>query len=212
MKLQQHLLPRMQEMHSQRGGQIDSTVAEDSSMCVHIKNDMLYHHKLTRFNYTSYDVRRGSDLINPGTAKCNIMLLAANGDDGEGALDDHSPRFLYARVLGIYHAKVIYTGQGSIDYEAQRVDFLWVRWYEVNDDIPWSWVSFKLPAVRFRAVREDGAFGFVNPDDVLRGCHIIPAFSHGLRYPDGGGLSRCCKDSNDWKNYYVGWYVLDGFI
>lgn len=201
-KLQQHLHPRIQEMHAQCGGHIDAAVMEDPSMCVLIKNDTLYHHKLTRFNYTTYDVRRGSDLINPGTTKCNIMLLAHDGNDGEG---DRSQRFLYARVLGIYHAKVIYTGHASKDYEARRVDFLWVRWYETDDVLPWSWASTKLPGVRFGPLTEEAAFGFVDPANVLRSCHIIPAFALGLRHPDGFGLSRCAKDSHDWHKYYIGW-------
>jgi len=34
--------------------------------------------------------------------------------------------FLYGRILGAYHANVIYTGPGMQDYEARRFDFLWI--------------------------------------------------------------------------------------
>ena len=49
----------------------------------------------------------------------------------------------------------------------------------------------------------EGSFGFVDPADVLRGCHIIPAFSSGRAHSDGHGLSHSAVDSNDWKCYYV---------
>jgi len=57
------------------------------------------------------------------------MLLANRSDASPESLDSH--HFLYARVLGAYHANVIYTGPGIRDYNARRFDFLWVRWYEV---------------------------------------------------------------------------------
>jgi len=57
------------------------------------------------------------------------MLLANHSDASPKSLDSH--RFLYARVLGAYHANIIYTGPGMHDYNARRFDFLWVRWYEV---------------------------------------------------------------------------------
>ena len=37
---------------------------------------------------------------------------------------------------------------------------------------------------------EEDAFGFVDPKDVLRGCHILPRFAAGKRHPDGCGMLR----------------------
>jgi hypothetical protein len=78
------------------------------------KNDCMYHHKLLRFHFTTYDVRRGTDIVNAGTSRHNVMLLVedecdnANGSTGSS----NSHPFLYARVLGAYHANVLYTGPG----------------------------------------------------------------------------------------------------
>lgn len=155
---------------------------------------------MSRFHFTTYDVRRGTDIVNPGTSRCNIMLLAENSD----ASADDRHHFLYARVLGVYHANVIYTGPGMRDYEARRVDFLWVRWYEVVDPMSSGWKTLRLDRVRFPRMEEEDAFGFVDPRDVLRGCHIMPKFATGKRHPDGRGISRCAKDSQDYKYYYVG--------
>jgi len=49
----------------------------------------------------------------------------------------------------------------------------------------------------------DDTFGFLNPSDVLRSCHIIPAFAGGKRYADSKGLSFLVHDSADWAEYYV---------
>jgi len=50
----------------------------------------------------------------------------------------------------------------------------------------------------------DDSFGFVDPRDVLQGCHIIPAFAKGRQQADGVGVSRCAKDGKDYSLYYVG--------
>ena len=165
-----------------------------------LQNDRIYRHQLSRFNYTTYDVRRAQDVTNPRTSHCNIMLLAKRNDEN-GSEPDHP--FMYARVLGIYHANVIYIGEGMVDYQARRVEFLWVRWFEYDGTRSIEWKDLRLDAVQFPPVESDDAFGFVDPRDVLRGCHIIPAFSRGKRHSDGISISRCALDGNDWARYLV---------
>lgn len=154
---------------------------------------------MSRFHFTTYDVQRGTDIVNPGTSRCNIMLLA---DDSDASAAQH--KFLYARVLGVYHANVIYTGPGMHNYEARRIDFLWVRWYKVVEPTASGWKIRRLDCIRFPRMDEEDAFGFVDPRDVLRGCHVMPKFAAGKRHPDGRGISRAAKDGQDYKCYYVG--------
>jgi hypothetical protein len=59
-------------------------------------------------------------MINAGTSRCNVMLLA---DDADSSSPHH---FLYARVLGAYHANVIYVRPGMRDNQPRRFEFLWV--------------------------------------------------------------------------------------
>lgn len=85
----------------------------------------MYKHCITRFNYTSYDIRRAQDTVNARTSHCNVMVLA--DDDGdESPSSGPASHFLYARVLGTYHVNVIYVGPGSVDFTAHRLEFLWV--------------------------------------------------------------------------------------
>lgn len=169
---------------------------------IFFKSDRMYRHHLGRFNYTTYDVRRSQDVINPGSTHHNIMLLADDNDTEEGGNIMKHP-FLYARVLGIYHVNVIYTGQGKLDYTPRRVEFLWVRWFEYDGTRPVGWPDMRLDSLRFPPMSTDGAFGFVDPKDVLRGCHIIPSFTRGKARLDGMGLSQLAHDAQDWSGYHV---------
>ena len=90
------------------------------------------------------------------------------------------------------------------DYEPHWFNFLWVRWFEVMNPGSSGWEAYKLDSVRFPPLCDEASFGFVDPKDVLRGCHIIPAFAKGQHHQNGAGVSRCAKDSNDYKLYYVG--------
>ena len=163
----------------------------------------MYNHHLARFNYTTYDVRQAQDVINPGTDHRDILLLANSGDTDTQL---HHP-FLYAHVLGIYHVNVIYTGEGMLDYKARRVEFLWVRWFEYIGSRSVGWADSKLDSVRFPPMASESAFGFVDPRDVVRGCHIVPAFASRRVHLDEVGLSRCAHDGQDWSRYLVGWYA-----
>ena len=215
LKLREHLLPRIQDVLLRESGSLPGygSVAEDASThsleanaCdfVFTKNDCIYHHKITRFHYTTYDVRRGTDIVNAGTSRCNVMLLA---DCRANVTNPH--HFLYARILGSYHTNVIYTGPGMHDYNARRLDFLWVRWFEVLNPTSseWSASHSVLDSLRFPPMCGSKAFGFVDPRNVLRSCHILPAFEKGKRNENGVGISRCAKDGNDYNQYYVGRYA-----
>jgi hypothetical protein len=220
--LREHLLPRIRtallqdaESHLQNSSTGPATsetnprpvfsfsVDGSATDFVFFKNDSIYHHKLLRFHYTTYDVRRGTDIVNAGTSRHNVMLLADDNADGLTGSSNSHP-FLYARVLGAYHANVLYTGPGMQNHEAQRFDFLWVRWYELVNPASSGWSSSKLDAVHFPPMHQANSFGFVDPKDILRGCHIIPAFAKGKRHTNGVGVSRCAKDHHDYRLYYIG--------
>ena len=94
-----------------------------------------------------------------------------------------------------------------VDYRSHRIDVLWVRWYQYVEESA-GWDTATVDRVCFPPMADEHAFGFVNPGDVLRGCHMIPQFSRGLQYPDGTGISRCAQDASDWHFYYVNRFVL----
>jgi hypothetical protein len=158
-----------------------------------------------KLNYTTYDVRRAQDTINPNGSNSNIILPASAQPNLTFFQSGSDPTTLYAyaRVLGIYHANVICVGKGPIDSTPQRIDFLWVRWYEY---LPASG-PFRLEKVQFPLLSDPGATSFVDPSIVIRGCHIVPNFSRGMRYPECDpkerGSSIIARDRDDWREYYI---------
>ena len=82
------------------------------------------------------------------------------------------------------------------------MEFLWVRWLELVD-APATWDTYLLDKVRFVPMNRADAFGFVDPRDVLRSCHLVPDFTAGKLHTDGVVFSRIARDSEDWKQYCV---------
>jgi hypothetical protein len=162
-----------------------------------LQHDRMYMHNILRVNYTTYDVRRKQDTMNSNTCHRDIMVLADNDNTS-----DHP--FLYARIVRIFHVNAIYTGGPTADYRPRKVEVLWVRWFEHDMNAPiGSWSDSRLDRLHFPPMAGEHAFGFVNPADVVRGCHIIPAFSSNRRHSDGRGISLCARDANDWHSYYL---------
>lgn len=194
--LKDHLLGRMIE--TPEGGFTDQDRRK-----VLFKN-RLYCHNTLRINFTTYDCRRDQDTINPRTpGHSDVMVLADEDEDVE-----NMHPYWYARVIGIFHAMVCRVG-GATAFE--QMDFLWVRWYGYDTHARSGFKARRLHQIGFLDSHEDkGAFGFINPSDVIRAVHLIPAFKLGTsseflprsiaRHEDEG--------DNDYVRYYVAMYVL----
>ena len=171
-----------------------------------LKHDRFYKHSIMHVKYTTYDVRRGEDVIHARPSHSDIVML------NSAFVEDSSKHpFCYAHVLGIFHANVVYLGEQNLDYRPRRLEFLWVRWYSVEEGTPSGWMARKLDRVHFLPMTSTAdAFGFLDPADVLRGCHVIPAFSGGRVHPDGKTFSKLSQDQNDWFAYYINRCI--GFI
>jgi hypothetical protein len=166
-------------------------------------DNQLHIHRTLRVHYTSYDLRRQQDVINPAS-KPDIMMLSC--EDGE---DVHP--FWYARVVKIFHVFVRHHGSASqmehTPMEPQRMDVLWVRWFGLDADVRGGWANKRLHGISFIPWDEPGAFGFLDPAQVIRGVHLIPNFPQGRtdsRLPPGPSIARpadVCDE--DWDSFYV---------
>ncbi|OSD05112.1 hypothetical protein PYCCODRAFT_1385676 [Trametes coccinea BRFM310] len=159
-----------------------------------IRNNRLYMHRRMLVNYTSYDMRREQDSI---STRCHpdIMLLAEPGSIHP---------YMYARVLGMFHVSAYVAGRSND--EPTLLQVLWIRWYNFDATSPWGPESGRLPRVSF-APLDDDPFGFISPDQVLRGVHLIPAFAHGLSDSALPGYSIARledEEDEDFCYYYVG--------
>ncbi|KAF8599826.1 hypothetical protein BDV93DRAFT_412034, partial [Ceratobasidium sp. AG-I] len=68
---------------------------------LYIDRDRMYSHNAIRINYTTYDVLRQQEVLNPKTSKRFIRLPTEYMQDS-----GPSHPFLYAKILDIYHANV----------------------------------------------------------------------------------------------------------
>jgi len=57
---------------------------------------------------------------------------------------------------------------------------------------------------------DPGCFGFLDPDQVIRGVHLIPAFAHGRtdHYMGPSFIHREEDGDTDWRYFYVNMYVF----
>ncbi|KAG0706560.1 hypothetical protein DFH29DRAFT_995942 [Suillus ampliporus] len=193
-RLKEHLLLHI--LTSQPGDSCQQV--EGGTDQVLFKRNRIYHHNIARFNYTTYDTRQDQDVINPKTLHHDIMLLNSTSDNS-----DCGGRYRYARVLGVHHVNIVYTGGPY--HTALRMEFLFVRWYEpVGHANPGRTA---LDRLYFPALDSEDAFGFLSPADVMRAAHIIPCFSKEMRHKDGKGLSGIAGDKSDWCQYFVNRFV-----
>ncbi|KAG6914252.1 hypothetical protein DXG01_001450 [Tephrocybe rancida] len=205
--LQSHLLARLKALLGIEPG-IPASVDLQSPQAerVYYKGDALYRHNILRINYTSYDIRRLQDVLNPRTDHRDVMLLRRYRVSTKH-------QYRYARVLGIYHVNAIYNGPTRRDVNVNRLDFVWVRWFELIDghDVPaeqtWSNHLACLSQLQFLPISDRHAFGFLDPKEILRACHIVPRFRSGPRHTDEVGLSGLARDGKDSNIYCVNRFV-----
>lgn len=146
-------------------------------------------------HYTTYDLRREYDTINPRT-HADIMVLSG----------ESMPRhpYWYARVLGIYHMNVWLNTEGPI--KRHQIEVLYVRWMAPLIDHQSGMSCARLPKVAFVEDSDSDAFGFLDPGQVIRSAHLIPAFASlrgttSLRH--GPSFARKNGDLDDWEAFYV---------
>jgi hypothetical protein len=123
---------------------------------------------------------------------------------------DNVHPYWYAQVLGIYHTIVSTTHPAASRHSAQPMQFLWVRWLGTEPGYRSGSRVARLPKIGFVEATDEDAFGFVDPDLVIRGSHLIPAFHFGrtceLMPYDGPTAARSVGEKDDWLNFYVNMY------
>ncbi|KAF8143030.1 hypothetical protein K438DRAFT_1634402, partial [Mycena galopus ATCC 62051] len=91
---------------------------------------------------------------------------------------------------------------------------LWIRRYRLDRTWRAGFKKKRLFRLEFVPDSDPDAFGFLNPDEVIRGAHIIPAFSTGTTEAllSSGSIGRLPRfgltDDEDWRYYYVNMQVV----
>jgi hypothetical protein len=132
-------------------------------------------------------------------------MVLSHEDQGAGQTRAHP--YWYAQIIGIFHAMVQHTGRHSQSSEPQHMYFLWVQWYGQDLKHRAGWNAKRLHPVRFVDSDDPFAFGFLDPQHVIHGVHLIPAFSYGHTGDllQQNSIARSTSEQGeDWKFYYMG--------
>ncbi|KAF7292918.1 hypothetical protein MIND_01190900 [Mycena indigotica] len=112
----------------------------------------------------------------------------------------------YGEVLGIFHTRVLLADQPN---KARRMEFLWMRWLQRDVTYRCGLKAKRLPRVHYMPHDVPDTFGFLDPSDIIRGCHLIPAFAHGrtTQYLPKSMARQASEQDQDWKYFYVNMVV-----
>ena len=181
-----HLLARI--LHQQYNAEPPDFSNEERDE-VYIHGNRLQQRFTMTIYYTSYDLRRQADKVNMRNRP--YVMALAHGNP--------SHPYLYAQVLGIYRVRVLHPSLT----ELTNMDVLWVRWLEVDERHQAGWKAKRLYRVQFVPSHMEGAFGFLDPTDVIRGVHLIPGFKNGFLVDTQEVSKWDHSPEKSWKNYYV---------
>jgi len=185
--LKSHLLARI--LHCQHDRELPTFTDRERNNVQLVGNRLEQRFTMTMY-YTTYDLRRGADKINMKNRPYVVAL----------SRDDPSHPYMYARVLGIYRVRALYPSMAA----PANMDVLWVRWLQIDRTHRAGWKAKRLYRVQFVPSPEEGAFGFLDPNDVIRGAHVIPCFDKGTIANPLPPASRWDYPSKaNWKYYYI---------
>ena len=107
--------------------------------------------------------------------------------------DEQSHPYWYARVIHILHVMTQYRNEPSGPFSApKRMDVLFVRWFRLDVNYPCGRSEKRFQRLQFFGQENGDVFGFLDPESVVRGVHIIPAFGyyHSRELLAGGSRDR----------------------
>jgi len=201
LKLKDHLLGQL--LNWDYEGDTYGNFTEDERNTICISGNQVYRCRTMQINYTTYDVRRDGDVINPQVSP-DIMV-----NSPEIGLE--AQPYWYARIIGIFHAYILTT---HLDVPVggrilRLMDFLWVCWFGMEPS-PYRHRFYHacLPKIGFVELSDNYTFTFLDPAQVIRGAHIIPAFSNkciSALLPVTRSVACVLNpdEEDDWVNFYV---------
>jgi len=88
--------------------------------------------------------------------------------------------YWYAHVIGIFHGLVSSSHRDVKNRSLHPMKFLWVQWFGMEPGRYCHGFRYaRLPKIGFVESTDEYAFTFLDPAQVIRGAHLIPAFSEG---------------------------------
>ncbi|KAF8666958.1 hypothetical protein RHS04_09358 [Rhizoctonia solani] len=201
-------LKRMELELEQRAEQLRSQIGDSAPPSLNPEGLELL---LNGSPYTIGQTKRSEDLIPSITRWVREQQHNDAMKSEDGSTSPHP--FIYAKVLGIYHAQVSYGNAVPC-----REDFVHVRWlyYDTDKARQGGWDECQLDHIGYEQCCTDqdllDLFDFVHPSNIIRAVHLIPDFrsgSSGTLLSFAKLVAHNSKDPEhwDWKHYYVNRFV-----
>jgi len=189
--LPQDFLPNLKQHLHARILELDPSRNCDRYEDLIIQDGILYRHSIMRINFTTYDNRQDEDIIHIPFDKQDVLVY---NPQEQGPYP-----WAFARVLGIYHAVVM----TRTHRDPQSYYFLWVRWFKRDQSPSFATMrGFDQVAFVPHDSLDEEPFGFIDPETVIRGCHLIPDFDSG-RTHELMPASIIRDGDGDWKKFCV---------
>ena len=187
-KLKDHLLARILNKQYDPNPPMFTTKDHDE---LYIAEDRLEQRYSMSIYYTTYDLRRGKDRVNMRN-RSHIMTLS----------HDRIHPYAYTRVLGIFRLDILH---GPTMSGEDRMDVLWVHWFKIDKTHRAGWKAKQLYQIKYIPALEDDTFGFLDPNDIVRGSHLIGGFNlgHQSHSPSDPASTWDPEKESNWKTYYV---------
>jgi hypothetical protein len=87
---------------------------------------------------------------------------------------------------------------------------LWVRRFRHDKSYRAGFKQKCLHRLEFVPSNDDSAFGFLDPDEVIRASHLIPAFHNGptQEFLSGESFGRAPGELDDYGHFYINMYGI----
>ena len=89
-KLKQHLLSHIRALLIADGSSLEGST-EGNWECVVLKHNRIYKHQTMHINFTTYDIRRADNIINPKGSQYNVMVFNLDISPSSSFKSDKSP-------------------------------------------------------------------------------------------------------------------------
>ncbi|KAF8954285.1 hypothetical protein BDZ97DRAFT_1633002, partial [Flammula alnicola] len=160
-KLKDHILVRL--LNGEYEGEVTyDEFTDEERNTVRIAGDRIYHCKTMYISYTTYDVRCDGDMINTQTYP-DIMVKSSE-------TRPQAQPYWYAHVIEILHVLIV--AVNGLPVRAVDRGLEWSRVY-----ITTGFAMHACQKLAFWNQQTSMHFTFLDPAQVIRGTHIIPAFS-----------------------------------
>jgi len=86
------------------------------------------------------------------------------------------------------------------------MEFLFVQWFGRDTTPTPGWKKKRLQRLAFVPGNDEQSFGFIDPSQVIRGLHLVPAFKWGkvtTLLPRSRVARGLADPVHDWQLYYV---------